>query len=320
MQENKVTLIGQTEVWKSFKKEVDHLADLDIRVLIMGDSGTGKSSVARYLHQLSKRAERPFIEINGNAMAVAILSDGGKLFTDFQRFFQQAEGGTVYIDEVSSLPLEAQAVLLSVLQHQESESLPPEQGLRLLVSSSRDLEVEVEKGRFRKDLLYRINVATINCPSLKNRRDDIPLMVDHFYENSCQLHGFAEFPIDQTLVTILGSYDWPGNMRELENLIERLVVVGQGVLTCENLPENFSKNLNLVDNIHQEENFRPMTWKEYRRLADTVFLSRTLEYCGGNVSKAGRLLQVDRTTLHKWIVNHKISRNKKDSEKAAVGG
>ena len=121
MQENKVTLIGQTEVWKSFKKEVDHLADLDIRVLIMGDSGTGKSSVARYLHQLSKRAERPFIEINGNAMAVAILSDGGKLFTDFQRFFQQAEGGTVYIDEVSSLPLEAQAVLLSVLQHQESE-------------------------------------------------------------------------------------------------------------------------------------------------------------------------------------------------------
>jgi formate hydrogenlyase transcriptional activator len=234
-------IVGESEQLESVLEQARLVAPTDSTVLILGETGTGKELIAHAIHWLSNRASRPFIRVNCAAIPQSLIAselfghEKGAFTGALQRRqgrFEAANGGTIFLDEIGELPMETQIALLRVIQEREFERVgsthPISVDVRIIAATNRDLEAAIAAGTFRSDMFYRLNVFPIHVPSLRERLEDIPLLVEHLVERFAKRVGRAFHTIKMNTVEILQSYDWPGNIRELQNVIERSVILSQG--------------------------------------------------------------------------------------------
>jgi transcriptional regulator with PAS, ATPase and Fis domain len=287
------------------------VATTDSTVLVMGESGTGKELIARFIHSNSKRASNPFIAVNCGAIPPDLLESemfGHErgAFTGAvgsrMGLFQLANGGTIFLDEIGEMSPALQVKLLRVLQEREIRPVGADRTIkvdvRVIAASNRDLASEVEKGRFREDLFYRLQVIPIVVPPLRERRSDIPILVQHFLEKHNQQRAGLPCRIADDAMVHLWEYDWPGNVRELENLIERMVILNDdGIIRVESLPPNIRSF------ISDKKIPRPTLTEEGIDLNQAVeefeyrLIDEALRRTKGNKQAAARLLGLKRTTL-----------------------
>ena len=301
---------GSHPVMEKILNICQRVAGTDSTVLIAGESGTGKELIARFIHTNSKRASNPFIAVNCGAIPSELLETEmfghekgaftGAVGTRMG-LFQLANGGTIFLDEIGEMTAPLQVKLLRVLQEREIRPVGADRtvkvDVRVIAASNRDLGVEVEKGRFREDLFYRLQVIPITIPPLRERRSDIPVLVQHFLEKHNQQRPQPCRIADDAMVH-LWEYDWPGNVRELENLIERMVILNDdGVIRVDNLPPNIRSF------ISDKKIPRPTLTEEGIDLNQAVeefeyrLIDEALRRTKGNKQAAARLLGLKRTTL-----------------------
>jgi two-component system, NtrC family, nitrogen regulation response regulator NtrX len=248
-------IIGESPEIEAIKTMIEKVAPSDARVLITGGNGTGKELVARSLHELSTRVKMPFIEVNCAAIPAELIES--ELFghekgaftsaiKDRKGKFELASGGTLFLDEIGDMSLSAQAKVLRALQENVIQRVGGEKDLkvdcRVLAATNKDLREEIKAGRFREDLFHRLAVILIHVPSLNERRSDIPLLVNHFLKLVCQDHGIAQKTIDIAAVQALQALNWTGNIRELRNIIERLVILSDQCITANDVQRYANPN------------------------------------------------------------------------------
>ena len=303
--------VGQHPLIEKVQGLVRKVAATDATALILGESGTGKELVARSIHVHSRRADRPFIPVNCGAIPADLLESEmfGHEKGSFTGavgaragMFQLANGGTIFLDEISEMSPTLQVKLLRVLQDREVRPVGADRSfrvdVRVIAATNKDLGLEVERGTFREDLYYRLEVIPIHLPPLRERRSDIPLLVHHFMERHNQKRPALKVTITEEAMVHLWEYDWPGNVRELENLLERLVILSEdGIVRVESLPPNVRSF------ISEKKIPRPVMTDDGLDLNNAVeeFESRLIEEAlrrtKGNKQAAARLLGLKRTTL-----------------------
>jgi DNA-binding NtrC family response regulator/HAMP domain-containing protein len=303
-------LIGKDPKMQLVYKLIEDVAPSDATVLIQGESGTGKELVARAIHQHSPRKDGPFVVINCSAYPATLLESElfghekgaftGALRQKAGRF-EQAHGGTVFLDEVGDIPLPAQVKLLRVLQTRKFERVGGEQTLtvdvRVLAASHKNLVQEVKNGNFREDLFYRLNVIPINLPPLRERKNDIPLLVEHFLKLFAAARSKDLQGLSSEALRVLLNYSWPGNVRELENTVEHAVVLAKaGQVEAWDLPAAIQSSLPGVS--------PTLSQREEKALLEI------LEECGWNKKLAAQRLGISRSTLYLMLKRHKISGSK----------
>ncbi len=299
-------IIGNHYTMQNIYELIELAKDSNSSVLIQGESGTGKELVAHAIHYSSYRKTDPFLKVNCAALSENLLESElfGHVkgsFTDAIRDrkgrFEDANGGTIFLDEIGDLPLSVQVKLLRVLQEKEFERVgdnkPIKVDVRIIAATNKDLPSLIADGQFREDFFYRLNVIPIWVPPLRERKTDIPLLVDHFVSNFCQETGKHIVSCDQNTLDKLLEYSWPGNVRELENAIEYSFVTTRGdVITLENLPRQIS-TFSFTDTVNHEN----VTDKTQEKES----IINALEATGGNKTKAAELLGYSRVTLWKKI-------------------
>jgi formate hydrogenlyase transcriptional activator len=236
-----VEIVGESAALKSVLQEVNLVAPTDTTVLILGETGTGKELIAHAIYERSNRSTRPFIRVNCAAIPPSLISselfghEKGAFTGALQRRlgrFEAANGGTIFLDEIGELPLETQITLLRVLQEREIERVGSNQPIpvdvRIIAATNRDLEAAVAEGTFRRDMFYRLNVFPIHMPPLRERVSDIPMLVEHLVERFAVRAAKTFSHIKRETLDMLQAYDWPGNIRELQNVVERAVILCEG--------------------------------------------------------------------------------------------
>ncbi len=298
------SLIGHSAAMTRLISLLERIAPSQVNVLITGESGTGKELVAQALHLNSPRKDHPFVPINCGAIPENLLESelfghekGAFTGADKRKIglFESADKGTLFLDEIGELPMGMQVKLLRVLQEREfrrvggTENIPLD--IRLVAATNQDLSGMIQTGTFREDLFYRLNVVSIELPPLRQRQDDIPLLINTFYQ---RLTGRGEYRIEKKALEFLLNYDWPGNVRELENLVERCVVLGESdELTVECLPDQIrNKNRSLCQGIGDlpDEGFNLDDWLEEM---ERSILLQALEKADGVRTRAAELLGIN---------------------------
>ncbi len=300
-------LIGRSPGMRKVSELISMVAPSDATVLITGESGTGKEVVARAIHNASPRRLNTMVVIHCGALTETLLESelfghekGAFTGAQYRRKgkFEVADGGTVFLDEISDISLRTQTDLLRVLQEKEVVRVgghqPIKVDFRCIAATNKSLPDLVKAGTFRPDLYYRLNVVNIQIPPLRERREDIPLLVDHFLKKICQQTNRGEPPrVSAAAMDLLLNHDWPGNVRELENAVERALVIGRG---AELQPADFSFQ------------FQQPSPPAGRTLADIEreYIERVYRECAGNHSRAARILDIDRTTLYNKLRRYGI--------------
>ncbi len=304
-------LIGESPVMQDLYDQLSRIADSEAPVMLSGESGTGKEVVARSIHDHSRRAAKPFVALNCAALPESLLESelfghASGAFTDARTarkgLFQQAQGGTLLLDEIGEMPLAMQAKLLRVLEEGVLRPLGQEQevavDVRVLSATNRDLEADVQAGRFRQDLYYRINVIQLELPPLRARGNDILLLAQHFLESfasqaSKQIRGISPSAAEKLL-----AYDWPGNVRELRNVIQRAVALtSYDQIAVDDLPEKIRdhRGTQLLLAGDSPDDVLPLEELERR------YIGHVLRLVGGNKTLAARKLGLDRKTLYRKL-------------------
>ncbi len=316
------SLIGCSAPMRELYSMIERVSASEATVLITGESGTGKELIARELHARSRRADGPFLAINCAALPEALLESElfgyePGAFTGADRrkigLFERARGGTLFLDEIGEMSTVMQAKLLRALQEREIQRLggaePIKVDVRVIAATNRDLKAEVEKKTFRRDLFYRLHVVPIAVPPLRARKEDIPLLATHFLQHYARRNqrDVAEISVDA--MVLLCQYAWPGNIRELENLIERLVTLARGrVIGVDDLPEEIRgldrRALPFLD--AGEE----LPLKEAKQAFEKRYMEALLRRVKGNVSEAARSARVDRPYFYKKIKKYRIDPDK----------
>src|SRR4051795_1188744 len=299
-------MIGSTPAWQRAVEQATMAARSDARVLLIGESGTGKELLAAHIHSASPFAAGPFVKVNCAAIPTDLLET--ELFghekgsftgaTSLRRGkFELADGGTIFLDEVGDLHGASQAKLLRVLQEGEFHRVGGEQIIRVTVrvvpATNRDLAALVTAEKFREDLYYRLSVVPIRVPSLRERPHDIRLLAEYFLEDFCARNNFKRKVLDDSVFPMLENYAWPGNARELRNVIERMAILTAG--------ERLTRDAVPVEVRVQRESGPKSTIQEARESAEREHILRALEESNWNVSGAARALGMERTNLHKRI-------------------
>lgn len=306
-------LVGVSEPMQQVMEFVQKVADSDSTVMIQGESGTGKELVARMLHFNSFRKDRPLVPVNCGAIPENLLESelfghekGAFTGATHSRMgrFELANGGTIFLDEIGEMSLPLQVKLLRVLQEREFERVGGNRTIhvdvRIIAATNQDLEAQVEEKRFRKDLFYRLNVIPIVIPPLRERRSDIPLLIDHFLTRFNQSKHTEIAGLAPDVLHMLTEYDWPGNIRELENMIERLVVLKKrGVLSVDDLPEKICRKPLGLDLKEQFIRFSEDGINLSREVEqyEKHLIMEALRKANGVTSRAAQLLHLNRTTL-----------------------
>lgn len=246
--QSKNQMIGESDAIKHVREMIARVAPTEARVLITGENGTGKEVVARLIHEQSQRAAEPLIEVNCAAIPSELIES--ELFghvkgaftsaiKDRAGKFEQADGGTLFLDEIGDMSLAAQAKVLRALQESEITRVGSDKAIkvnvRILAATNKDLQHEIQEGHFREDLFHRLNVIPINVPRLDDRKEDIPLLVDYFTEQICAEQGWAKKSFDKSAVSALQARSWTGNIRELRNVVERLIILCGNTITAEDV-------------------------------------------------------------------------------------
>ncbi|MCG5054800.1 MAG: sigma-54 dependent transcriptional regulator [Myxococcales bacterium] len=314
--------VGQSLTWRRTLETVAQAAPSVATVLLLGESGTGKELLARAIHQGSARAAGPFVPVNCAALPESILEaelfgyERGAFTGAVQRQegrFAQAHGGTLFLDEIGEIPVHVQVKLLRVLQEGEVERLGGKSikvDLRLVAATNQDLRQAVKEGRFREDLYYRLNVIQIRLPPLRDRRDDVPLLAEHFLRLFCARNGRHLSGFTPEALQALERYDWPGNVRELENAMERAVVLCRGQqVGVDDLPPEVRTGTGVVSD------GRTLSFAVGTPLGEIErrVIHATLAHCGGDKRLCAQLLGIATRTIYRRLEEERDDRSDRDS-------
>ena len=300
-------LIGQSRKMHDVLDVCARVAGRDSTVLLTGESGTGKEVLAKAIHQNSLRAGKPFVTVNCGALPEALAES--ELFghrkgsftgaiTDRSGKFEAANEGTIFLDEIGELPLNLQVKLLRVIQEREVDKIgfsqPVKVNVRILAATNRKLKTQVEDGQFREDLFYRLSVVTIDVPPLRERKDDIPLLAAHFLKSFSERYHISPLTITNEALALIVRYAWPGNVRQLENAIERLVVLANGnMIKPEELPQEVRESESRIAKIDLKLPDEGIDLEQVER----EILSQALQKHAGNQTRAAQYLNISRKTL-----------------------
>jgi DNA-binding NtrC family response regulator len=332
--------VGRSAPMQKLYKQIEILAEYDTTVLITGETGTGKELVARALHDLSRRSGGRFVAVNTAGLTDSLIASqffghARGAFTgavsDHKGIFEAAQGGTVFLDEIGDLPLASQASLLRVLQEKEivrvGESLPRKVDVRVLAATHRDLGSAVQSGRFREDLYYRLKVATIRLPALRERIEDIPILAQHFVTRAAALQRRTAPPdLTREVLGLLTAYPWPGNVRELQNVMETALLRSDGhFIDPDDLSAEVTREVSMefttgdgfedsdgTGELPPEDSapsvlaLSEMTSVRARLPSKKERLLRALELALGNRTEAARQLGIGRTTLYRWSLKYGV--------------
>ncbi|HEX5724380.1 MAG TPA: sigma-54 dependent transcriptional regulator [Longimicrobiaceae bacterium] len=304
--------IGKSRPFVEVLKMAETVGPSDSTVLISGESGTGKEVLARYLHELSTRADGPFVSINCGALPENLLES--ELFghvrgsftgavRDKQGLFVAAKGGSFFLDEVGEMTPATQVKLLRVLQEREvipvGATEPVAVDVRIIAATNRDLDEEIRRGGFRSDLFYRLNVITLHLPPLRDRPDDVPLLAERFLEKSAAARGRTALKLEEETLAVLQSYDWPGNVRELENALERAAVLtAEGEIPPSALPARITQR---APQPLVQASLPPNPTLE---IIERAYIHWVLHAEGGNKTKAAEVLGIDPSTLYRKLLRY----------------
>ncbi|HEV8547898.1 MAG TPA: sigma-54 dependent transcriptional regulator [Polyangiaceae bacterium] len=310
-------ILAKSAKMQDIFRTIAKIAEYKTTVLITGESGAGKELVARAIHRRSKRSG-PFVAVNCGAIPENLLESelfGHKkgAFTDALHdrhgLFEEATGGSLFLDEIGELPLALQVKLLRVLEDEKIRRLGDTRDVqvdvRIIAATHRDLPNETKAGRFREDLFYRLNVLLIHCPSLRDRREDIPLLIDHFLSKNNARLGTAIRGLDTEARRLLYEYAWPGNVRELENTIERAMVLTEGeTVTAADLPERVRE---ARDPVQMQLASGELSVKKTMRIIEEILIRRALQKTKGNRTRAAEILEISHRALLYKIKDYQIT-------------
>ena len=319
--EKKYEMVGTSAGIQQLKEQMKIVAPTNGWVLISGENGTGKELVARGIHRLSLRADKPFVEVNCAAIPEELIES--ELFghekgsftgalTKRRGKFDQANEGTIFLDEIADMSLKTQAKILRILQEQKFERVGGTElifvDVRGVAASNRGLQDEIQKGRFREDLYYRLNVIPLVVPPLRERKGDIPILVEHFIAEFCLENHKEGKKISPEAMNFLVSYAWPGNVRELKNVVERMVIMTPGaVIEAKNVP----------DPVRQQSKSQAESYfldyhllKDARREFEKLFIIKKLQENEENISKTAEVIGIERSNLHRKIKSYGIDMKK----------
>ncbi|MBD1401440.1 sigma-54-dependent Fis family transcriptional regulator [Pelobacter sp. M08fum] len=314
-------MIGESQAIKKLKEQIKVAAPSSGWVLITGENGTGKELVARAIHQQSGRSDKPFVEVNCAAIPEELIES--ELFghekgsftgaTAARRGkFDQANGGTLFLDEIGDMSLKTQAKILRILQEHKFERVGGnrtiEVDVRVIAATNKVLTEEIKNGNFREDLYFRLNVLPFVVPSLRHRKEDIPLLCNHFLHFFCSKESRENKTISAEAQQCMQAYDWPGNVRELKNLIERLVIMTPGTeIKPSDLPQDISNiattghlSVTLVEDL-------PDSYKEAKEIFEEQFLIEKLKKNSWNISRTAEEIGLERSNLHRKIKYYQIN-------------
>lgn len=307
-------IVGKSKPMMEVFDILRQIAPSPVTVLIQGESGTGKELVAKAIHFNSPRKNKPFVAVHCASLSPGVLESElfghekgaftGALEMKIGRF-EMADRGTIFLDEISEIDLSTQVKLLRVLQEREFERVggtkPIKVDVRVVAATNANLEERIKEGKFRKDLYYRLNVVTVTLPPLRDRKEDIPLLVNSFLKEFGAREGKNNLKISPRALSILLNYDWPGNVRELRNCIENMVVLSKrNTLALQDIPLPIRKKVSL-----------PIYWGEKSfnlKDAERDLIRKALESTGNNKSKAATLLGVSRRTLHRKLKEYELDK------------
>lgn len=315
-------ITGNSRSIREVRESIEQVAGFDTNVLITGESGTGKELVARTIHDLSDRADRPFVPINCGAIPPDLLESElfghekgaftGAISNRTGRF-EMAEGGTLFLDEIGDMSLPMQVKLLRVLQERSFERVGSNKtqscDVRIIAATHRNLTAAAESGEFREDLYYRLNVFPIKMPPLKKRATDLPALLDELLVQ--HQDGENSLRVSPGALQMLAGYDWPGNIRELSNLVERLAILKpSGVIEVDDLPQKYRENSGVADGpaepLSEAMAITHANLKAHLQSVEQDLIAQAMEASGGVVAKAARLLNLRRTTLVEKLGKYNI--------------
>jgi DNA-binding NtrC family response regulator len=325
-------MVGESAAMRKLREEIAKVAPTSGRVLILGESGSGKELVAAEVHRLSKRAQGPFVKVNCAAIPAELIEselfghEKGSFSGAAARRrgqFEVAHGGTLFLDEIGDMSPSAQAKVLRALQTGEITRVGSERALgvdvRVIAATNKDLDAEVREGTFREDLYFRLNVVPLRAPPLREHLEDVPLLAERFFQLACRENGVRPKPVDPAVYERLRAYRWPGNVRELRNVCERMVIMSGDRIGLADVPEVVGPRADApppAPGAADLSRYGEVPLKELRDLVERDYILKKLEEHDWNITQAAQALGVERTNLHKKIKQHGLSR----ADRAAPAG
>ena len=322
-------LIGSSAGFRALVSQLDKVAKSNSRIMLRGGSGVGKETAARYIHAQSDRAAGPFVvvgcaTIEPDRMEEVLFGRESGDQNGAQGLLEQAHGGVIYFDEVADMPLVTQSKILRVLVDQKFQRVGGNDqikvDLRVLSSTSCDLEVEIVERRFREELFHRLNVVPVEVPTLEERREDIPELVEHFVEHFNQTQGLNIRKLSDDAAALLQTLPWPGNIRQLKNVIERILILsdGTGPISADEIPTDTQKSAGANDGGGMSANWATLPLREAREAFEREYLITQINRFGGNISKTANFVGMERSALHRKLKSlGVVSGNKSKSAEEA---
>lgn len=323
----KYELIGESDVMNELRITIKKVAKTNSMVLIIGESGTGKELIARNIHFLSKRKNKKFVQVNCAAIPEELIEselfghEKGSFTGAFEKKigkFDNAHKGSIFLDEIGDLSLKAQAKVLRVLEEGEIQRVGSAEikqvDVRVIAATNKNLKEEIRKGNFREDLFFRLNVLPVFSPTLNERKEDIPVLVEHFLNYFSEENNFKKKEFKEGAIEVLKKYDWKGNIRELRNLVERVLIMSDSKFIDKKdlsgyfIKESEDKNINFAG---------IKEWKEFKRISEKFFIEKKLRENNNNLAKTAREINLPRSNLYKKIENLGI--NNMDNREADDG-
>lgn len=311
-------ILGTSSGIKNVLETIKRVAATDARVLITGENGTGKELVARAIHKLGKRAKKELVEVNCAAIPNELIESelfghekGSFTGAIKQRIgkFEQADGGDLFLDEIGDMSIHAQAKVLRAIEDGKIERVGGNTKIsvdvRIIAATNKILKAEIEEGNFREDLFHRLNVIPINIPPLRERKEDIPILIEHFTKTICEKNKFPIKSFDKKAIELLQKLPWTGNVRELRNLVERIVImVPHNEITEKDIVELIPHSSSKMDDILSVTN----SFQEFKEKSERAFILKQLESNGWNISKTSDVLGIQRSHLYSKMKKYEIEK------------
>jgi two-component system, NtrC family, nitrogen regulation response regulator NtrX len=314
--EKRYEIVGNHPVMRQLWKDILKTAPTNATVLIHGESGTGKELIARAIHSHSLRVKEPFIQVNCAAIPEELIEselfghEKGAFTGATERKagkFEQADGGTIFLDEIADMSLKTQSKVLRVLEEGEIQRVGSSKvskvDVRVIAATNKDLKKEIGEGKFRDDLFFRLNVVPVYSPALREKREDIPLLIDYFGRNFAEENNFKPKKFSSEAVAVMMKYPWRGNVRELRNVVERLLIMTEAEVIDK---KNLSEQVGGVAKTQLPDAGEAKTLKDYRELAEKDFILAKLEKNKWNISQTAREIDTPRSNLYKKLAQYGI--------------
>lgn len=326
-------LVGVSAAITTLKQKIDKVAPTNSRVMFTGPSGCGKELAARVMHQKSLRPNGPFVVMNAAVMSpdrmeeelFGVEGDGG--FARKVGALEEAHGGTLFIDEVADMPIETQGKILRVLVEQRFQRVrgdrKVEVDVRIMSSTSKNLSEEMAENRFREDLFHRLSVVPIIVPGLSERREDIPYLIDYFMDGLTLSSGLPKRRIGDDAMAILQTNEWPGNIRQLRNMVERIMILADGdtnkIVTADMLPDDAGNTVPFANGSGGGEHFMSLPLREAREIFEREYLVAQINRFGGNISRTAEFVGMERSALHRKLRALGVNSSERQNMKAETG-